>query len=114
MVSLRSRAISRPAIANTVLEAASGSQALRIVAEHESPIHLLISAVIMPVMSGRDLVAALQASHPGIRVLYASGYTDDAVVRHGMIDPGMAFLQKPFAPESLLLKVREVLDADRS
>jgi FixJ family two-component response regulator len=69
-----------------------------------------VTDVIMPVMSGRELVGEIHRSRADIRVLYASGYTDDAIVRHGMLDPGLAFLQKPFTPDSLLAKVREVLD----
>jgi two-component system cell cycle sensor histidine kinase/response regulator CckA len=94
----------------TVLEAASGAEALRIVRDYPDPIHLLLTDVIMPVMSGRQLVDELHQTHPAIRILYASGYTDDAIVRHGMLDPGLAFLQKPFTPDSLLTKIREVLD----
>ena len=65
----------------------------------------------MPSMSGPELARLVQLEHPGIRVLYASGYTDDAIVRHGVLDPGVAFLQKPFTPTSLLRKIRELLDA---
>ncbi|MGH9372742.1 MAG: response regulator, partial [Vicinamibacterales bacterium] len=108
------RALARKTLSRhgyTVLEAQSGDEALQIVRTFQHPIHLLLTDVIMPVMSGRELVARLQETHPEIRVLYASGYTDDAIVRHGMLDPGLAFLQKPFNPKSLLLKVRQVLDA---
>jgi CheY-like chemotaxis protein len=94
-----------------VLEARGGVEALRIANEYPDTIHLLVTDVIMPVMSGRELVDEIHNSRPEIRVLYASGYTDDAIVRHGMLDPGLAFLQKPFTPDSLLAKVREVLDA---
>jgi CheY-like chemotaxis protein len=65
----------------------------------------------MPHMSGRELAEAIKASHPDIRVLFASGYTDDAVVRHGVVETGLHFIQKPFTPAALLLKVRQVLDA---
>jgi CheY-like chemotaxis protein len=98
----------------TVLEARSGAEALEIVREHATPIDLLLTDVIMPVMSGRELVTELERTHPHIRVLYASGYTDEAIERHGMLDPGLAFLQKPFTPKSLLAKVREVLDAPQA
>jgi CheY-like chemotaxis protein len=94
-----------------VLEARSGVEALQMVIDYPDRIHLVMTDVIMPVMSGRELVAEIHAVRPEIRVLYASGYTDDAIVRHGMLDPGLAFLQKPFTPDSLLKKVREVLDA---
>jgi two-component system cell cycle sensor histidine kinase/response regulator CckA len=94
-----------------VLEAADGDEALRIVRAHREPIHVLLSDVVMPSMSGPELAHLVQLEHPGIRVLYASGYTDDAIVRHGVLDPGVAFLQKPFTPTSLLRKIRELLDA---
>jgi two-component system, cell cycle sensor histidine kinase and response regulator CckA len=95
-----------------VLSAASGAQALTIARATDAPIHLLLTDVIMPHMSGPDLARQLQAERPMTRVLFASGYTDDAVVRHGVLHDDVAFLQKPFTPQSLLVKVREVLDAD--
>jgi two-component system cell cycle sensor histidine kinase/response regulator CckA len=95
-----------------VLEAASGAEALRVVGATHSPIHLLLTDVVMPHMSGRELAEAIKASHPDIRVLFASGYTDDAVVRHGVVETGLHFIQKPFTPAALLLKVRQVLDAN--
>jgi DNA-binding NtrC family response regulator len=67
--------------------------------------------VVMPQMSGRELVQSLEVLHPGIKVLYMSGYTDDAIVRHGLLGQEIAFLQKPFTPDALMRKVREVLDA---
>jgi PAS domain S-box-containing protein len=94
-----------------VLEASHGDEALRIVRAHREPIHLLLSDVVMPAMSGPELARLVQGEHPGIRVLFASGYTDDAIVSHGVLDPGVAFLQKPFTPASLLRKIRELLDA---
>ena len=94
-----------------VLEASHGDEALRIVRRAQQPIHLLLSDVVMPSMSGPELARLVQLEEPGIRVLYASGYTDDAIVRHGVLDPGVAFLQKPFTPTSLLSKIRELLDA---
>ena len=66
--------------------------------------------LIMPGMTGRDLADALVAQRPTMRVLYMSGYTDDAVIRHGVLEEGMPYLQKPFTPNALALKVRQVLD----
>ncbi len=94
-----------------VLEASHGDEALRILRAHREPIHLLLSDVVMPSMSGPELARLVQLEQAGIRVLYASGYTDDAIVRHGVLDPGVAFLQKPFTPTALLRKIRELLDA---
>jgi CheY-like chemotaxis protein len=93
-----------------VLAAADGRAALELAAEHGAPLHLLITDVIMPEMSGRQLADNLREQRPGLRVLFVSGYTDDAIVRHGILEPGIAFLQKPFAPEALVRKVREVLN----
>jgi len=94
-----------------VLQASRGDEALEILRTHPEPIHLLLSDVVMPSMSGPELARLVQLQRPGIRVLYASGYTDDAIVRHGMLDPGVSFLQKPFTPTALLTKIRELLDA---
>lgn len=96
----------------TVLEAATGPDALRILRERTGTIDLLLTDVIMPAMSGRELVSHLHVSHPRTKVLYCSGYTDDAIVRHGRLEAGVAFLQKPFTSNSLLAKVREVLDGE--
>src|SRR3989441_7063418 len=93
-----------------VLEASNGATALELVAGHPAPIHLLLTDVIMPGLSGRQLADRLAALRPDTRVLYASGYTDDAVVRHGVLESGIAYLQKPFTTDSLARKVREVLD----
>jgi PAS domain S-box-containing protein len=94
-----------------VLEASSGDEALATYKQHEGRIDLVITDVVMPQMSGRELAQSLEALRPGIKVLYVSGYTDDAIVRHGLLDAGIAFIQKPFTPEALSRKVREVLDA---
>jgi PAS domain S-box-containing protein len=94
-----------------VLEATSGKEALAIYKEHEGQINLIMTDVVMPEMSGRELAQSLEVLHPGIKVLYMSGYTDDAIVRHGLLYQEIAFLQKPFTPEALMRKVREVLDA---
>jgi two-component system, cell cycle sensor histidine kinase and response regulator CckA len=94
-----------------VLEAENAEQALALAAVHPTPIHLLVADVVMPGASGRELARRLAQSRPDTRVLYVSGYTDDAIVHHGMLEPGLNFLQKPFTPTALARKVREVLDA---
>ncbi len=94
----------------TVLEAPDGATALTMVdGEAGGHIDLLLTDVIMPGMSGRELAEKLKASRPNLHVLFMSGYTDDAVVRHGMLEPGLAYLEKPFRPQTLLKKVRSVL-----
>jgi CheY-like chemotaxis protein len=94
-----------------VLEAGSGEEALRIYAGQEGPIHLLLTDVMMPEMSGPDLAQRLARMRPEMRVLYMSGYSDDALIRRGVVAPGTAFLQKLFTPDTLAHKVLEVLDA---
>jgi CheY-like chemotaxis protein len=93
-----------------VREASNGREALRQVAARADAIDLLVTDVVMPQIGGRDLATQLLARRPGLRVLYMSGHTDDTVVRHGVHDPGVAFLQKPFTPETLAVRVREILD----
>jgi PAS domain S-box-containing protein len=93
-----------------ILEAPGPIEALRWAEEHAGRIHLLVTDLIMPVMSGRVLSERLTSLRPDIKVLYLSGYTDDAVVRHGLLEEEVAFLQKPFTPHALACKVREVLD----
>ena len=92
-----------------VLEADNGEAALQIVSNHSGKINMLITDVVMPGMSGRELSARLCAACPQIKVLYLSGYTEDAIVHEGVIDPDTAFLQKPFTLQMLSRKVREVL-----
>jgi PAS domain S-box-containing protein len=95
----------------TVLEAMSGAEALRIAEEHAGGrIDLLLTDVVMPQMSGRELADRIENSRPGLKVLFASGYTEDAIVRHGVLEPGVSFLQKPFSLATLGQKIREVLD----
>jgi CheY-like chemotaxis protein len=93
-----------------VLEAAGAARALKISKQHTQPIHLLLTDVVMPRTSGKELVKRLSTLHPETRVLYMSGYTNDAVVRLGLSEGDTPFLQKPFGPDALLLKVREVLE----
>jgi nitrogen-specific signal transduction histidine kinase len=94
-----------------VLDARHGGDALVSCEQHAGPIHLLISDVVMPQMSGPQLAERLAWLRPGLQVLYISGYTDEAVIRHGVVNPAVAFLQKPFTPAALAQKVREILDA---
>jgi PAS domain S-box-containing protein len=93
-----------------VLEAARGQEALRLSEDHPGPIHLVLTDVVMPGMNGRDTVTALLARRPEVRVLYMSGHTENAIVHHGMLETGLAFIQKPFKYEDLMAKVREILE----
>jgi DNA-binding NtrC family response regulator len=108
------RAIARGILSRAgykVLEAEDGATALRLFESANEPIHLVLTDVVMPGMSGRELVEQLAKRKPELKVLYMSGYTDDTVVHHGVLDRGIAFLQKPIMPDALGKKVREVLDA---
>jgi two-component system cell cycle sensor histidine kinase/response regulator CckA len=93
-----------------ILEAENGEDALRISKEHEGSIDLMITDVVMPKMSGKETAERLQPLHPQMKVIYMSGYTDDAIVHHGVLAAGLNFLEKPFSLEGLARKVREVLD----
>ncbi len=95
-----------------VLEASHGNQALEVCDKFEGLIHLMVTDVIMPQMSGRELAERLALMRPGMRVLYMSGYPDNTIVQHGVLEPGTAFLQKPFTINALELKVREILDSN--
>ena len=95
----------------TVLVAANGDEAVRLARRHDGPIHLLITDVVMPGAGGRAVAEQMTMSDPMMRVLFVSGYTDDAVIRHGVLSEGVNFLQKPFSSVTLAFKVREVLDA---
>ena len=94
----------------TVLAAASGADALAICGAHQGHIHMVLTDVVMPQMGGKALVERLAAFRPGIKILYMSGYTDDAIVHHGTLDPGTHFIGKPFNAADLAKKVRAVLD----
>jgi PAS domain S-box-containing protein len=94
----------------TVIEARHAREALLLSEAHRGPIHLMLTDVVMPGMSGGELARRLRTQRPATRVLYMSGYTDDAIVRTGVLDEGKAFLQKPFTPVQLARKIREVLE----
>jgi len=94
-----------------VLKAGSGEDALRTAREDSGPIHLLLTDVIMPGMSGRELAERMKALRPEVKVLYMSGYTDESIAHYGMLDPGIDLIAKPFTPVGLADKVREVLDS---
>jgi PAS domain S-box-containing protein len=94
-----------------VLEASNGEEALYIVQKQNgNPIHLVVTDVVMPGLSGRQLVDRLVSLWPQTKALYMSGYTNDAIAHHGVLDPGIAYIQKPFTPDDLIFKVRKVLD----
>ena len=95
----------------TVVEASSGKDALAVAESHNGSVQLMLTDVVMPGMDGRELARQIASDHPGIRILYMSGYADAVVGSNGVLVPGLAFLQKPFTPKRLLQKVREVLDA---
>jgi CheY-like chemotaxis protein len=86
---------------------------LEVIDSYSGSIDLLITDVVMPEMGGRELAAALAESRPEIKVLYTSGYADDAIVQHGLLEAGSAFLQKPYSPTKLVAKVVEILTALR-
>jgi len=95
----------------SVLTASDGEDAQKIGRGHEAPIHLILTDVVMPKMGGREAAQSLAPHLPGVKVLYMSGYTNDTIVRQGVLDPDIPFLEKPFTPDALLRKVRGVLDA---
>jgi len=94
----------------TVLEASTGKEALNLCEQYGRTIHLMLTDVVMPQMSGRELAEQMAIFKPEIKVLYMSGYTDDAILRHGTLDADLAFIQKPFSPDALVRKVRDVID----
>ena len=94
----------------TVLDGSYGDEALSVCRNHHGPIHLLLTDVVMPGMSDRELAKRLESFHPEMKVLYMSGYTDDAIVMHGVLVQGVNYIQKPFTVDALAKKVREVLE----
>jgi CheY-like chemotaxis protein len=98
----------------TVLEARHGPEAISLCEHYHGPLQLLVTDVVMPHMSGRELAQHLLQLRPELKVLYISGYTDEAIVHHGILEAGLFFLQKPFTPNALAGKVREVLDAPKN
>ncbi len=94
----------------TVLEVANGPEALQLVRGNDHKIDLLLTDVIMPQMNGQMLAEKLKTLRPEIKVLFASGYTHNSIMRRGVLEPGVRFIQKPFSPLDLTRKVREVLD----
>ncbi len=96
----------------TVLVAENGPEALKVLASHDAPVHLLLTDVIMPEMGGKELYTRITEMQPAIKVIYMSGYTDNIIAHHGVLDKGIAFIQKPFTIQFLTAKVREVLEND--
>lgn len=94
----------------TVLEASNGEEAINASRNYSGTIHLMLTDVVMPLMNGRELADKLRLERPGMSILFMSGYTDEAIIRHGVLDSKNAFIQKPFTPISLSKKVREILD----
>ena len=93
-----------------VIEAGDGEEAVRLLREYDGPLHLLVSDIVMPKIGGRELAGLVDAMRPGVKVLYLSGYTDDAVLKLGIVDAELNFLQKPFSPSTLAAAVRRIMD----
>jgi two-component system, cell cycle sensor histidine kinase and response regulator CckA len=96
----------------SVIECASGKDALQRAKDFDGTIHLLLTDIVMPEMGGPELAAELALLRPGLKAIFTSGYTDDAIARQGILDPAVAFIQKPYRPKALGRKIREVLDGD--
>jgi len=98
-----------------VLPAANGREGLRVMRENKGPtIRLVITDVIMPEMDGEVMAKDMSTTHPDVKILYTSGYTDEAIKRHGVLDKGCKFLAKPYTPSSIAAKVREMLDESKA
>jgi PAS domain S-box-containing protein len=98
---------------HTVAEASDGAEALEVARRHQGPVHMLVTDMVMPKMSGRELADRLLVLNPQLKVLFISGYTSDSAARHGILEGEMAFLQKPFGLRDLARKIREVLNTSR-
>ncbi|MEK6631295.1 MAG: response regulator, partial [Acidobacteriota bacterium] len=94
-----------------VLTASNGGEALLWWERHDGPVHMMLTDVVMPGIGGRELAARMAEARPDIKVLYMSGYTDDAMLRHGVVDSTVHFIAKPYSIQELTRKVREVLNA---
>jgi DNA-binding NtrC family response regulator len=97
----------------TVIASSCATEALSAVRELTGPLHLLVTDVVLPGMNGRILAQQVEALRPGTKVLYTSGYSEDVVIHHGVLDPGIEFVPKPYSIDLLARRVREVLDARR-
>jgi len=95
------------------MEAPDGINGMKVAESHNGKIDILITDVVMPGMSGRELARRITAARPTTKVLFLSGYTEDAIIHEGVLDPGTAFLQKPFTLQSLARKVRDVLHREQ-
>jgi CheY-like chemotaxis protein len=93
-----------------VLEAANGAEAVALSETHEGPLHALLTDVMMPRMSGATLAERIRATHPDVKIVFVSGYTDEAVFRQVPPDPNVTFVQKPYTTAGLLRVLREILD----
>jgi len=92
-----------------IIVAANGEDALELIRDTSQPIQLVVTDVIMPGITGPELARRIEQTHPGVRILFTSGYADDAIIRHGVLEPGARFIQKPYTPIALTRKVREAL-----
>jgi CheY-like chemotaxis protein len=99
------------AAGHRVLVAASGGEAVALADQHDGPLHLVVTDVVMPGMSGRAVVDALRVRQPGLRALFVSGYPQEVISRRGVLEGGVEFLAKPFTPSTLVARVRSILDA---
>ena len=98
----------------TILLAKNGTEALKLLREHLHPVHLLLTDVVMPEVNGKELYSLATAIKPDLKVIYMSGYTDNIIVHHGVLDKGVAFIQKPFTADTLSSRVREILNDDET